>query len=427
MLPTCGALPTVRPIACEADPQLSTSGGGSELCQPLVAVETLLDGLANGHNRHASPVGDTAHRAPARRARARASPCAAQRVEHRERGRRLRPQPRERAELHLVRDRRRARRARAPGRPSGAAPGGSPATAARRAARRARGARRRAPRGCRARRPPPPRPPATSPGGGAIGAGEHPPVAVEHRDRRRGDARSGSHATGTRSVHADDDRRRQLGAHLRPGDRGQRLDAPGDRALVEEEQRLAVGDVRPRPGSPSPAGRGHPVDLDRAGAEQGRMGDHVRDDRRARPCRRSRRGRTGGGGPRPGGPRSSGPAGADPRRRRRRRARRRGRRTAADPPSGAAASATAAVPSASPWCRSCRWCRWSSWVLEADPAHLGHEPHPGRRLHTVAHQREQLVDIRRGGARFGLDEVGVLLRDHRAADPGAAQTGLARR
>ena len=61
-------------------------------------------------------------------------------------------------------------------------------------------------------------------------------------------------------------------------------------------------------------------------------------------------------------------------------------------------------------------CRWSSWVLEADPAHLGHESHPGRRLHTVAHQRQQLVDIRRGGARFGLDEVGVLLRDHRAAD-----------
>ena len=59
-------------------------------------------------------------------------------------------------------------------------------------------------------------------------------------------------------------------------------------------------------------------------------------------------------------------------------------------------------------------------LLEADEAQLGHEPDAGRRLDPVAAPRS--TRSRTSAARapgVGLDEVGVLLRDDRAADPQA--------
>ena len=246
--------------------------------------------------------------------------------------------------------------------------------------------------------------------------GEHPPVAVEHRDRWRRWHGAGVQATGTRSVTRMTTVDGSSVADLRPGDRGQRLDPPGDRTLVEEQQRRAVGiraaaRIAAAPGAGArPGPRSFPAPSRDEWAITYAMHRRARRVPTTPQMTYSRR--------RPSARRAS-----------IQRARSRGSTTSSKTSSSspmverrrpAVRSARVGTGPRCPWRRWCRWCRscrWSSWVLEADPAHLGHEAHPGHRLHTVAHQREQLVDIRRGGARFGLDEVGVLLRDHRAADP----------
>ena len=75
-----------------------------------------------------------------------------------------------------------------------------------------------------------------------LDAVDHPTVSVEHGEMRRG---GGAHP-GDRDPlgHVDHHGRRQLGAHRRVRHHRQRLHPTGDRPLVQEQQRVAVGDLR---------------------------------------------------------------------------------------------------------------------------------------------------------------------------------------
>ena len=248
MLPTCGALPTVRRIAwsAEADPQLSTSGGGTELCQPLVAVETLLDGTGPSRPRSSARERCVGYLDP-QDAHVRAA--GAQRVEHRQRRRGLRLEPVERSELDLAPPPRRGRPGRAPGRPGDAGRIAAPGPATPRAARRARRAPARARRAIRGRRDHPRR-----------SRGRARPVvpwcapapARPGRARPRGWRRCGAAGPGDGHAlgHPDDDRRRQVGGHVRPGDGGESLRPAGrspPRRGTAAARRRGSGPRRGRP------------------------------------------------------------------------------------------------------------------------------------------------------------------------------------